>query len=234
MSAKPLLIYLDQNKWSELNCAYHGLPKGARFQEILARVKASVKKQSAIFPLSSYHLIETSKIKDLVWRKRLAKVMVELSQGWTLPPPSYLALKELQVGIAKSFTHQVLPKPSVLGRGIPFAFGRAEEFHLDMGTSEETARQVWRALDSPTGLYMLLVGVDENANTRAIIDFQNSAESSARMNEERRQTGKLYSKSIRKRAYVASLIYHLEPELSRLLARYRKTFKDFLGIGKTQ
>ena len=47
-----------------------------------------------------------------------------------------------------------------------------------------------------------------------------------------RSLGKSYSKSSRKRAYVADLTYYLQPELAKVLASYKQTFGDFLDLDK--
>ena len=234
MTMKPLLIYLDQNKWINLNGAYHNLPNGMRFKTILECIKLAAKNGTAIFPLSDVHVIETRKAKDLTHRRRLAQVMVEISQGWTLAPASHLVPQQLRVAIASLYGEQTQPEPAALGRGIPFAFGQAENLHIDLGLSKGEAKHLQAILDSPHGLAAFLVGNDESLSAQGVIDFERRAHLLGDKVERARAVGKAYSKAERKRAYVAELTYHLQPELTQVLALYGKTLRNLLDLGKSR
>lgn len=228
------LIYLDQNKWIDLARAYHNRPGGKRYSKVLQEVKAAVSEGRAIFPLSDSHLIETRKEVNDSRRKRLAQVMVEISQGWIIAPNTYLCPKELEVTIAKLLDRGKIARPKALGRGVAFAFGRSEELQSDLGISDERTRLLEAAIDTPAGLAAFLVGFDQAFTSSGISEFKRRAVAYAQRVEEARSLGKSYSKSIRKRAYVANLTYYLQPELVRILALYKQTFDDFLDLGKKQ
>lgn len=228
------LVYLDQNKWIDLARAHYNRPGGEPFRSVLEQVEAAVGAARAIFPLSDAHVIETYKERDTSRRERLAQVMVKISQGWMIAPASYTCPRELEVAVARFFDEEDLPWPEVLGRGIAFAFGRSDELQSDLGISEKRAQLVEAAMDTPAGLTAFLVGVSEPLLTRGTSDFERRATVYAQSVEEARSAGRNYSKSVRKRAYVADLTYYLQPRLARALASYELTLTDFLGLGKQQ
>src|SRR5579863_10744362 len=80
----PLMIYLDQNKWIDLGLAYHQNPRGVRFATILQKMHDAVKQKTARFPFSSQHVLETMKMGDIARRQRLAQIIAEFSEGWTI------------------------------------------------------------------------------------------------------------------------------------------------------
>lgn len=232
MQTKPILIYLDQNKWIDLARAYHNRPGGERFSTVLERVEVAVDEGRAIFPLSDAHLIETWKGLDVSRRQRLAQVMVEISQGWMIAPASYLGPRELEVAIIRLYEQREPPWPEVLGRGIAFAFGQADELEAALGISGQQAQIIKAAIDTPAGLTFFLMGHDETLIAKGIADFEHRAAVCAQRVERARLLGKSYSKAVRKRAYVRDLTHYLQPELVRILASRRQTFGDFLNLGR--
>ncbi len=217
--------------WIALARAYHECRGGDRYNTILSGVLSSVKEGEAIFPLSAAHLIETRKKLNLPQRTRLAQVMVEVSQGWTLAPTGYLTPVELEIAIAHLFGQVPPDPPEALGRGIPFAFGESEELQDDLDISKERAQLLQAVLDTPKGLAALLVGLDESLNVRGVRDFEHQATLFAKRVEETRRIGKNFSKAMRKRAYAADLTLHLQAELEQLLSKYRRGLDDFPNIG---
>ena len=231
---KPLLIYLDQNKWIDLTRAYHNLPKGAPYRVILEQIQTAIKNGTAICPLSASHVIETRKVPEVDHRKRVAQVMVEVSQGWIMAPADYVVPKEMEVAIAKVFRDRISPPPSALGRGIPFAFNQSENLHLDLGISKVESERLQVRLDTPKTLLQFLVGHDESINLNGVSNFTNRSLVFVERIEKARQLGRNYSKFVRKRAYVANLTFSLQTDLQRILDQNGKTIDDFLDIGKSR
>lgn len=121
----PPVIYLDQNKWIDLARAYHGDPKGAPYTPVLQKIQAAVTQRAARFPLSSIHVIESLKMGDAGRRSRLAQVMAEVSEGWTIAPPDEVLKDELKAAVPKSANGTpFFISPMVFGRGIDFAFAQ--------------------------------------------------------------------------------------------------------------
>lgn len=227
-------IYLDQNKWIDLSRAYHGLPEGRKFIAALNGSRDAISQHRAIFPISSVHIIELRKEKVLARRERLAKVMVELSRGWTIAPQSYILAQQIDSAIRNLFLGQSIriDNHKVLGRGIPFAFGHDDDLHRELNISEQNASLLSKKMDTPKGMYMQLIGFDEKQNATAINKVNEIANSFAlRVNNFRTLTQN-YSKNIRRRAYIADLTYIIQDELTLSLSLVGKTLSDFFELGR--
>ena len=72
-----------------------------------------------IVPLSSQHVIELAKIEDRTHRERIARVMVDISHGWTLAPEHTLLVAEIQRAIAILLNKLIPPTPLQLEGGCP-------------------------------------------------------------------------------------------------------------------
>jgi hypothetical protein len=94
-------VYLDQAKWVDLGRAMHGRPGGERFRDALDVARHSASMELVQFPLSRGHYIETWRAPDPARRRRLAKTMIELSEGRTVAGPPDLCDNELDALIAR-------------------------------------------------------------------------------------------------------------------------------------
>lgn len=225
----PKIVYLDQNKWIELNRAVHKLPKGESHRLLAYNLRDAVAQKKVRIPLSSAHIIETVKADDIEHRKRLATVMSDYSQGWMLAPSEYLVPLELSRAIARLFTGQSLERPTALGRGLPFAYGRAESDHPELQKSG--------MFDSPVGLAVALSAIDtfsDETHRKIVVDeYQQIAIQYAQdVERERTVTAKKRSKDYKKRLYAAHLTYVLQHQMEAALAAYGKSFQDLLRLGK--
>jgi hypothetical protein len=122
-------VYLDQAKWIDLARALHGRSDGERFRDALDVARHSVAMGMVEFPLSTGHYIETWRVGDLSRRRRLAKAMIELSQGRTLARPPDLCDTELDALLARTAGGPV-PRPPwpPLGWGFAHASGLTPDF----------------------------------------------------------------------------------------------------------
>jgi hypothetical protein len=72
------------------------------------------------------HIIETLKMGDTARRCRLAHVMAEISEGWTIAPAQQINVDEFRMAVPKVLNRAVFIKPPIVfGRGIEFAYGLA-------------------------------------------------------------------------------------------------------------
>lgn len=101
--SKPLLVYLDLNKWVDLAHAETGTEKGKQYETALKTADELVTAGRVIFPLSFAHLMEVSKIGKDEQRRTLARLMVRLSRGWFLPSAGSRLPDELRRAIAARF-----------------------------------------------------------------------------------------------------------------------------------
>jgi hypothetical protein len=123
-SNKPLIVYLDQNKWIDLAKASVGHIEGLKYQKALEQVVLTSKQEKAIFPLSLQHFMETRKQSNPKKRKDLALVMEEISRGATIAPKRDIMPSERQREIALTFDMQPMPMRPVFGYGLSIIFAK--------------------------------------------------------------------------------------------------------------
>lgn len=211
---KTTVIYLDQNKWIDLSRAYHGMPGGQKFQHVLEKIQTAVFSESAIFPLSFQHYYETNKNSDLEQRRRLAKVMAEISQGIAISPQERLMKWELESALAKLFNEPIPETLSVFGYGLPCAFGISLAIMNHNGNyttiPEEQFEQIRDRITSPKATFDLLMEVDNNEFDDWTREFQTTHTNLVSRLEEFRKKIRKLDRSSRKHAYIVHLATALE------------------------
>ncbi len=234
----PLAIYLDQNKWIDLARAYHRLPNGAKYQDVLEKIEESVEQKQAFFPLSYAHLIETRKSRDVVRRQRLATVMAKISLGAAISTQQRMTQWELSKALAIVFGEIPPEIPSAFGYGVPFAFGQVEKLykkysHEKVAMSESQIKTINDFLSSTDVIEKFLTGDNrEEENLLAIERYEKSSQDFILRAEKFRSDVKAYDKRLHKRAYTAMLTLAIQAELTQILKMYGKTLDDFLGLGQ--
>jgi hypothetical protein len=134
-----VIVYLDLNKWIELARIINGKNVSARSSHILEEYLAA-KASGYIFPLSSMHYIEFSRISNIGRRKRLGKVMWDFSQGYSLASYSNIIDWEIEVAFSKYNPTMKLSKLKLISHGIDHAFGTNIFQHLPKNTTEQINR----------------------------------------------------------------------------------------------
>ncbi len=82
----PLKIYLDQNKWIDLGRAILRPDDDNTYVEVAELIKNKVEKGEWIVPLSLIHFLETLARGNNRSREGLARVMEDVSRGYTIVP----------------------------------------------------------------------------------------------------------------------------------------------------
>ena len=134
-----MIVYIDLNKWIELARIINGKDVSVRSSHILEEYLAA-KASGYIFPLSSMHYIEFSRISNIGPRKRLGKVMWDFSQGYTLASYSNIIDWEIEVAFSKYNPTMKLSKLKLISHGIDHAFGTNILQHLPKNTAEQINR----------------------------------------------------------------------------------------------
>src|SRR5260370_3692739 len=146
MRTEPLWIYLDQNKWIDLARAYYSHPGGTRFNMVLIRIEEAIQYNRAMVPVSADNIVEIVKTGNAERRQRLAYVMAMFCKTRTMASQHAITPYEIDASIAEIFQRSIPSVRSlVFGKGVPFAFGRAE----DRNTPESTIEELRLILDIP-------------------------------------------------------------------------------------
>lgn len=118
-------VYLDTNHWVYLARAANGRPTNPGHVRILELLRRHVAAGELRLPLSWIHYVEVHQAHPVERRQRLAKLMIELSQGLSIAPLSWRLPESLTQSVARAFGIVRVPQPvAVLGCGVAFAFGQ--------------------------------------------------------------------------------------------------------------
>lgn len=139
----PEVVYLDLNHWIGLSRAANG---DGRYANALAACSAASESGRAIFPLSSVHYMEVSKIGSRRQRADITAMMLGLSRCRTLISRAQLLTIEREAAIDVVTELSRAYKPAVtpyVGAGVMHTLGRKGAMKLENAPdqmSEEKAR----------------------------------------------------------------------------------------------
>lgn len=234
---KRLKIYLDQKDWINLARAYYNRSDGQQYKPVLKKVSEAVANKKAIFPLSFTHVIETNKRRDLESRKRLARVMAEISQGNTIAPQFQMTLSELNRAFAVRYKARIPKLNSVFGFGIPFAFGMElvikDTKNTPVKPTKEMRQIIHDTLTNKEITTQILIGNDMKL-AGAIVTLKENRMKHVEAAEELRKRVRDYDVRLLKWVYIANLMLGLHEDLTKILAGYGQTLDAFLKIGEDQ
>ena len=91
----PKFIYLDQNKWVEIEKVEFGEKKNETISKILTMLRDLVNSDKLIIPIDFNRLTETSHRSLSHTRERLSELMIEMSKGYAVLP--FLFVEELEI-----------------------------------------------------------------------------------------------------------------------------------------
>jgi hypothetical protein len=100
VSEKRLIVYLDQNKWIQLARLEHGLDDTENDLDILSQVRLKLS-SGHLFPVSSYHLMEFARIRDVERRRKLGSIMWKYSNGLSVSSPHEIVSYEIEAALRK-------------------------------------------------------------------------------------------------------------------------------------
>ncbi len=138
------LVYLDLNHWIQLAKANTGHRDGAGYVAALEALQAADPR--FVFPLSSIHYMEMTRIQDPRQRLDIATVMEELSQFACVMSNSILIELEVDAVVARRADRPERLAPiSILGHGVMQAFGMRGGLiaRSPEGDKTDEARQRW-------------------------------------------------------------------------------------------
>lgn len=224
------LVYLDLNKWGDLAGAANGNAASERYKPTLSAARECVRKGAAVFPLSGLHLIELSKIGDQGRRRRIARLMTELSQGIFLASASLLIFDGLRNAVVRMANAPGLEQSvRPLTRDVFEMFDRPSEIHLEKLVPDIESSQLTELISgSPIALERMLTEI------RLDRSFVDRWATFAQEHEQGRQIRWDLDKAGRKRAYCAIVNIGLLDRLIPMLASVGMSMKDLGTLGPSR
>jgi hypothetical protein len=135
-----LRVYLDQNKWIEIDRVL----TARTASEVVTMIYGAVERGYASFPLSAGHVFETWKAASGERRHALAPAMAAISMNHTIAAPAKLLPAELDHALQRRFGRPLSPLPIV-----PFGWGLAHGLGQPLPQISEETRAMLRE-DFPT------------------------------------------------------------------------------------
>ena len=114
------IIYLDQNKWIDLARAFYGKPEGDKYNTVLNLLQEKVSSGEIILPISTIHIIETSRKADIESRKRLSEFIAPMTKSYGILPNFMIRDQEIENAIMQKIGKDKINKisESVIKKGI--------------------------------------------------------------------------------------------------------------------
>ena len=117
-------VYLDTNHWIELARAAHGRPDHPAHVGVLALLRSLAQGGELQLPLSWFNYLEVHQCRSIRRRRRVARLMTELSRGLSLAPLTACVATQLPQSVARfAGLDRVPPTVLAIGRGVGHAFG---------------------------------------------------------------------------------------------------------------
>jgi len=215
---RPKFVYLDLNHWIYLAQAESGNPEREHYRLALEMASKLVSTGNAVFPVSAFHFMEVAKIADAARRKKLANLMMRLSQGLLLSAASSLLVDELRMAVAKTFKRNFQEHAiASVTRSLKAAFGSMAAASMPQRLDELASE--------PAFLEDLL------ANGRLSKHLIEKAEIIAEDHENARKSAWDVSRQIRKRLYCARLTLGIQSYLLSVLREFDLGFTDLENLG---
>lgn len=216
---KPLLVYLDLNKWIDLAHAEARTDKGKQYESSLKAAGDLVTEGKGIFPLSFAHFMEVAKIGNDVQRRTLARLMVRLSQGWFLASAKSLIAGELRRAIALRCER-------------PFSDHGFGALTRSLKTVITDTQQIEAFGDFNEALFQSPWLLEEFlATARVGPEFLNNWRTFADQHEAGRALRWDTSREVRKRAYCALVTMGIQSRLTDALSEFGLTMNVLEDLG---
>lgn len=193
------VFYFDEKAWVLL-------AKPATDPRALARLHDAFQSGALTVPLSLANIVETVRSPDRNHRARLAELMLGLSGGKTIAPQYAVVRQEIACAIAICFGLPEPPPPRPYGTGISFAFGNlppANSLMEQFGPHQVGLLSEFLA--TAEGMRAMLTGPTDDAFKAVSLEFVNGARKYAQDADAARSFLRPFSRSYRKRAYMASV-----------------------------
>lgn len=225
------IIFLDQNKWIEFAKVEAGKKVSLETSLLYENLISAVKDGKAIFPLTTSHIIETSKRNDLSSRLNVAMTQARLSKGLVFRSRKSRLLFEMCNALRRVFGEKIvlLPENWVVA-GFLEAF-ESLDLLIATGKELEISSLINEHLN-PQSLYLeYMMNSNDIVRREAHNKMRAECETLVKRMEERILLYSGYPISTRKRAYSATVFMEHQNLLFEALQLTNHTFDDMREYG---
>jgi len=159
------IIYLDQLHWIEIAKHINGKKTKEGTEDALNHILKLSANSEVVFPLSFSHYYETLKQANPGKRQRLAKVMRQISQGYTVSALGKVVRHEVREALISLFDIDCQETEFLyIGKGFEHAFGRALNMKLKWPNSDLISPSIKEKLEND------IFGIVEDTLLSGVID----------------------------------------------------------------
>jgi hypothetical protein len=214
------IVYLDEFHWITLSKAAHGRASSPEAPAVLKTLRQAQASGRTCFPLSYGHYVETRKHSNADGRQCFAELMLELSGGMTIAPPTIVVCHEIEVTLGHHFPGRVVPEPfHLLGRGLAHALGCLEE---DLQASGELTRLSGRAQEG------------ESQEERLLTDLTVEGQYGASLGQWAGARSSYASTAELKREIYTTNFSEIERLVQAILAHHHIPYDEFTQLSESQ
>lgn len=223
---QPQVIYLDQKCWIELAKIYFGNPS-EEDGLLLTKMQNAVAEQRVIFPLTLSNMEETYRIGNKDRRKKLARLMISLSKGYSFQPyvERNLTKEIINIVLRKIGAPTIDIRSTILKQGISNMVGAKGTLKQKEGAvplPDEVMAELLKRTESAESLEILLsLGSPSDLTTTRPSDIE-------MMEKIRHELWKLKDNNLRQRVFLAQNVFQFVlPELAKISMEYNLP-RDFI------
>lgn len=225
------IIFIDQNKWIELAKVEAGKDLSSEISSLYENLISAVENGKAIFPLTTSHIIETSKRNDPESRLHLTMTQARLSKGFVFRSRKSRVLVEMCNALRRIFDEEPANLPS---NWVIAGFIQAFE-NLDLLVATDKNLETSLLINehtNPQSLYLeFMMYSDDKVRREAHIKTQAESEALINSIEQRRLLYANYPQATRKRAYSANVFMEHQNILAEALQITGHTLDDMRAFG---
>lgn len=221
------IIFIDQNKWIEFAKVEANKDASSETSSLYENLISAVEHGKAIFPLTSSHIIETSKRNDPESRQHVVMAQMRLSKGFVFRSRTSRLIVEMCNALRRIFNEKTdnFPDNWFIAAGFMQAF---ENFDLLIATDKdlETSLLINEHVN-PQSLYLeYMMNSDDTLRREAHKNTRAESEALVNRIEQRILLYSDYPLAMRKRAYSANLFLEHQTVLAKALKITDHTYDD--------
>lgn len=225
------IIFIDQNKWIEFAKVEARKNVSSEIIALYENLVSAVKSGDVIFPLTTSHIIETSKRNDPKSRLYLVTAQARLSKGLGFRSRKSRILVEMCNALRRIFGEQAVNLPSNwVVAGFMQAF---ESLDLLIATDKDLETSLLiNEHTNPQSLFLeFMMNSDDTIRREAHSTTQAESEALINRIEQRRLLYAGHPHATRKRAYSANIFNEHQNILAQALLIVGHTFDDMRACG---
>jgi hypothetical protein len=245
ISENPKRIYLDTSHWINLVREYFELDHRVEYRNALDVMLKAVAAKRAIFPFGMVSVYETVATPDIQQRKRLAELMLKLSDNMVLVSPGQTQNREIGNAVYRFMGYPASQEEiQPFGKGVERAILSEEDIGkfrsimlAQLATRipvDQLFKRVDKALHSAKAGVELLVATDPVQRDETLRDLGSLADQICEALDTFRRNAKQPLNIAMFESYVEQFMDYYKPIMETILSKLGVPYNDLLAAGSAR